>query len=102
MEGSNDDRALARLALIEKRYLLRYFSAEEALAGVLGSAFSTGPDLPPFLQAQLLFPYTAGMACVQELVRRAGGRWTLVNLADRTRPPDSTEQVLHPDKYLRV
>jgi hypothetical protein len=108
-EGSNDDRALARLALIEgsativmERYLLRYFSAEEAFAGVLGSAFSTGPDLPPFLQAQLLFPYTGGMAFVQELARRAGGRWTLVDLADRTRPPDSTEQVLHPDKYLRV
>jgi hypothetical protein len=69
---------------------------------VLGSAFSTGPDLPPFLQAQLLFPYTGGMAFVQELVRRAGGRWILVDLADRTRPPDSTEQVLHPEKYLRV
>ena len=108
-EGTNDDRALARLALIEgsatlvmERYLLRYFSAEEALAGVLGSAFATGPDLPPFLQAQLLFPYTSGMAFVQELVRRAGGRWTLVDLADRARPPDSTEQVLHPEKYLRV
>jgi hypothetical protein len=108
-EGSNDDRALARLALIEgsatfvmERYLLRYFSTEEALAGVLGSAFSTGPDLPPFLQAQLLFPYTGGMTFVQELVRRAGGRWALVDLADRVRPPDSTEQVLHPEKYLRV
>jgi hypothetical protein len=108
-EGSNDDPALARLALIEgsatlvmERYLLRYFSAEEALAGVLGSAFSTGPDLPPFLQAQLLFPYTGGMTFVQELRQRAGGRWTLVDLADRVRPPDSTEQVLHPEKYLRV
>jgi hypothetical protein len=108
-EGASDDRALARLALIEgsatlvmERYLLRYFSTEEALAGVLGSAFSTGPDLPPFLQAQLLFPYTGGMAFVQDLVTRAGGRWTLVDLADRVRPPDSTEQVLHPDKYLRV
>ena len=108
-EGSNDDRALARLALIEgsaslvmERYLLRHFSAEEALAGVLGSAFSSGPDLPPFLRAQLLFPYTGGMTFVQELRRRAGGRWTLVDLADRTRPPDSTEQVLHPEKYLRV
>jgi hypothetical protein len=108
-EASNDDRALARLALIEgsatlvmERYLLRYFSAEEALAGVLGSAFSTGPDLPPFLQAQLLFPYTGGMAFVQSLLQRAGGRWALVDLADRVRPPDSTEQVLHPEKYLRV
>ena len=108
-EGTNDDRALARLALIEgsatlvmERYLLRHFSAEEALAGVLGSAFAGGPDLPPFLQAQLLFPYTGGMAFVQELLGRAGERWTLVDLAERVRPPDSTEQVLHPDKYLRV
>jgi hypothetical protein len=86
----------------ETPFLLRHFSTEDALAGLLGSAFATGPDLPPFLQAQLLFPYTGGMAFVQELVRRARGRWTLVDLADRVRPPDSTEQVLHPEKYLRV
>ena len=35
-------------------------------------------------------------------MRRAGGRWTLVDLAERSRPPVSTEQVLHPDKWIRV
>jgi hypothetical protein len=107
--GSSDDASLARLALVEgtatlvmQRYLLRYFSGEEALGGLLGAAFETGPDLPKFLQDQLLFPYTGGAAFAQELLRRAGGRWTLVDLADRVRAPDSTEQVLHPDKYLRV
>jgi hypothetical protein len=108
-DGAGDDEALARLALVEgtatvvmERYLLRHFSTDEALGGLLGSALSSGPALPPFLQAQLLFPYTGGMAFVQALLDRAGGRWTLVDLADRVRPPDSTEQVLHPEKYLRV
>lgn len=108
-EGSSDDAALARLALIEgtatvvmERYLPRYFSTEDALGGLLGSVFDTGPDLPRFLQDQLLFPYTGGAEFVQALLGRAGDRWTLVDLADRVRPPDSTEQVLHPDKYLRV
>jgi hypothetical protein len=107
--GSSDDASLARLALVEgtatlvmQRYVLRYFSGEEALGGLLGAAFQTGPELPKFLEDQLLFPYTGGMGFVQELLRRAGERWTLVDLADRVRPPDSTEQVLHPDKYLRV
>jgi hypothetical protein len=97
------------LALIEgsatfvmERYLLRHFSAGDALTGLLGSALSSGPKLPKFLMDQLLFPYTGGMAFVQALVDEARGRWTLVNLAERVRPPDSTEQILHPEKYLRV
>ncbi len=108
-EGTSDDAALAQLALIEgsatyvmERYLLSEFTTGEALGGVVGSALSSGPAMPKFLMDQLLFPYTGGMTFVQSLVDRAGGRWTLVDLADRVRPPDSTEQVLHPDKYLRV
>ena len=56
----------------------------------------TPGSLPGFLQAQLVFPYTGGQAFVAALRERAGGRWTLVDLAERTRPPASTEQVMHP------
>jgi hypothetical protein len=107
--GESDDAALARLALVEgtatlvmQNYLLRYVGAEKALSGALGSALQTGPDLPPFLQAQLIFPYTGGMQFAQALRARAGGSWKLVDLADRIRVPDSTEQVLHPRKWLEV
>jgi hypothetical protein len=108
-EGESDDAALARLALVEgtatlvmQDYLLRYVGAEKALSGLLGSAMQTGPELPPFLQAQLVFPYIGGMQFAQALRTRAGGSWKLVDLADRLRVPDSTEQVLHPDKWVSV
>ena len=107
--GGDDDRALARLALVEGtatavmyRYVQRWFSREELLGGVLASAFADTGSLPPFLEAQLVFPYVGGRAFVDALVRRAGGRWTLVDLADRVRAPASTEQILHPEAWVRV
>jgi hypothetical protein len=56
--------------------------------------------MPPFLEAQTVFPYLGGQAFVADLLRRAGGRWDLVNDAERLRPPVSTEQVMHPRRYL--
>jgi hypothetical protein len=106
-QGSGD-AALARLALVEgtattvmERYVVRYFGAGELFGGLLAGAAQSGPTLPPVLQDQLVFPYTGGAAFVQHLQRRAGGRWTLVDLAERVRPPASTEQILHPEKWIR-
>jgi hypothetical protein len=106
-EDGDDDAALARLALVEgtatlvmQDYLTRYVGAARAFSGLLAS--SAGPDLPPFMTAQLLFPYTGGMTFAAALRARAGGRWTLVDLAERVRPPETTEQVLHPSKWEAV
>jgi hypothetical protein len=105
------DGALAYTALIEGSatvvmfaYLDRYFDSGEALGGLLGSAFAipSTNELPPFVVAGLLFPYEAGEAFVTHLLQRAGGRWTLVDLAERTRRPASTEQILHPEKWIRA
>src|SRR3954454_15467382 len=108
-EGESDDAALARLALVEgtatlvmQQYLLRYVGAEKALSGVLGSALQAGPDLPKFLQDQLIWPYIGGMQFAQALRQKGGGTWKLVDLADRVRVPDSTEQVMHPEKWVAV
>ena len=107
-QGGSDDRLLAALALgegtamvVSQEYLQRHIGVEKALA-TLGAGLPSGPDLPEFLQAQLLFPYTGGMAFVQALRKRAGGSWKLVDLAERLRVPDSTEQVLHPEKWIEV
>jgi hypothetical protein len=106
-QGGSDDAALARLALVEGSaselmfaYARRHFTPEETLGGVLGSAFAPTGSLPGFLQEQLVFPYTAGEAFVAALRERAGGRWTLVDLADRERPPVSTEQIMTPSKWI--
>jgi hypothetical protein len=102
-----DDRALARTALIEGTatwlmyaYVQRHFSSEETLASLLGAAFEDTGGLPPFLEAQVTFPYVGGEAFVEDLRARAGGRWDLVNTAYELRMPASTEQILHPDAYF--
>jgi hypothetical protein len=107
--AAGGDRALALTALIEGtatalmyRYAQDRFDEQELIAGVAASAFQDTGDLPPFLTAQVLFPYAAGEVFVSRLLRVGGGSWRLADAALRFRPPSSTEQVLHPGKYLRL
>ena len=105
--SSSDDGGLANLALVEGSatavmftYAERYFTSEQSLGGVLSSLGQDTGDLPPFIEAQLIFPYVQG----QEFIKRlyAAGGWGVVDAAYRFRPPASTEQIMHPDKYLAV
>ena len=64
------------------------------------SAQDTG-DLPPFVEAQLVFPYMQGQRFIQRLTDRRR-QLVVVDAAYRFRPPASTEQIMHPDKYLQV
>ena len=107
--AAGGDRALAHTALIEGtasalmyRYVDARFGAEELFGGLAASAFQGTGDLPPFLTAQLLFPYTAGETFVRRLLEVGDGRWKVVDAALRFRPPASTEQILHPGAYLKV
>jgi hypothetical protein len=107
--SGSDDAALARLALIEGSatavmltYGERHFSAEQTLGGLFASLGQDTGDLPPFVEAQLLFPYLTGQAFVERLYATGDDSWSVVNTAERFRPPASTEQVLHPEKYLAV
>ena len=107
--AAGGDRALAHTALIEGsatalmyRYVEDRFGAEELLGGLAASAFQGTGNLPPFLTAQLVFPYTAGERFVGRLLEVGNGGWNVVDAALHFRPPASTEQVLHPDAYLRV
>ncbi len=108
---ASDDTGYARRALVEGTatalmygYVERYFGREEALGGLLSSAFGVGSttELPRFILEGATFPYVQGNTFVQELRDRAGGSWRLVDVALKARPPLSTEQVLHPEKWLRV
>lgn len=64
----------------------------ESLPGMeLGSA-------PAIIRVSLVAPYLHGMVFAAELYRRSG--WTAVNNAHES-PPVSTEQVIHPEAYLR-
>jgi hypothetical protein len=104
------DHVLATLALVEGdaqiitgAYLQRAISGSTmAMLSVIlqaaqVGAFNTPSGLPPFILTESLFPYEQGQIFVTELYR-AGG-WDAINAA-YANPPISTEQVLHPDKYL--
>ena len=105
----SDDRGLAESALIEgsateveARYALRYvdFSALLRVATAADQAVdAAAASLPKAFEAELNFPYLRGQRFVDSL-RKLGSGWNLVDIALRSRPPLSTEQVLHPLKYL--
>src|SRR3954469_16974496 len=84
-------------------YARRYISPGRALKSALGALGPSGlgstEGIPPYLLSSLLFSYVYGEKFVTRLRSVAGG-WKLVNYALRVRPPSSTEQIIHPEKYL--
>ncbi len=61
--------------------------------GYSSPVFDSAPD---FLQKDFLFAYQSGLEFVQSLFDRGG--WAAANDAFHN-PPQSTEQILHPDRY---
>ena len=106
-----DDRRMAFMSLLEgdatllmERFLLRRLpsgndATREAVeeAADLSMPTPTIEGVPPVLRDQLVLPYTTGLDFTRFLFR-AGG-WAKVKKA-WDRPPQSTEQVLHPEKYV--
>jgi hypothetical protein len=103
----NEDQLAAYSALVEgdatllmQRYLAeRLTPAEQADAGLVAATQRT-PErdaAPAVIRESLLFPYQEGLRFVSTLYARGG--WDAVNAAYRD-PPDSTEQLLHPERYL--
>jgi hypothetical protein len=102
----DDDESLARQALIEglatavmEDYGAQYLNPFDLLAG--SDAIDTGTgDVPKFLVDELTWTYLGGYDYITALRRLAAG-WKLVDYALQSRPPASTEQVLHPEKYVK-
>jgi hypothetical protein len=82
-----------------ERFLARRLGREgEALPGpALSVPEETLADVPPVLRDQLVQPYVAGLALARELLERRGWPGLRAAWSD---PPASTEQVLHPEKFL--
>ena len=102
------DRGLARLALIEgdavsvQNTWTTANLTPEQLGELLNSALDPTAlealrRAPAYLRDTALFPYQDGFAFVSRLLSTGG--YASVDAAFRD-PPDSTEQVIHPDKYL--
>lgn len=99
------DESLARLSLAEgdATLLMSYWALRNLTPTQIGDLAKVDPQsqatldaMPEILRDTLLFPYTSGLAFVQGFFAKGG--WSAVD-AVYARPPDSTEQVLHPDRY---
>jgi hypothetical protein len=103
--GDFDDRRLAFVSVLEgdatlvmERFLIRRLAGGEGESDIPPFSMPTPPmpDVPPVLRDQLLLPYFAGRDFAQSLQKKGG--WGALKEA-WGRPPESTEQVLHPEKY---
>ncbi|HEX2625422.1 MAG TPA: hypothetical protein VHL56_00785 [Candidatus Limnocylindrales bacterium] len=106
--SDQSDRSLARLALVEgdatsaqTTWMTDHLSSAEMgqvfAAGLDPEAMKAFNEAPFYLQQTSLFPYQSGLVFVMRLISQGGYAAVDAAFAD---PPDSTEQVLHPDKYL--
>lgn len=115
----NEDERMAQLALLEgdaMLTMLAYISRERHAplsrtlvqmrkhfrGSIAAYESASGVDskreqLPALTRERLMFPYSSGLYFVGELYR-AGG-YDLVNRVYE-KPPTTTEQILHPDRYL--
>lgn len=102
------DRSLARLALVEgdassvqSTWMFANLDSKELgevlAAGLDPAALAALQRAPRYLRDTALFPYQDGLAFVTRLFTKGGYAAVDAAFAD---PPDSTEQILHPDKYL--
>lgn len=106
-EENSDDASLAVTALIEgdamlvqQQFMLEHLDSNELFEMLSELSEVSTPRLdnaPAVIRDQLLFPYENGLIFVQTLFQ-AGGLQA-VNDAFLN-PPVSTEQILHPGKYL--
>jgi hypothetical protein len=113
--GKSDDASLARMAVMEGQatWLMLESAARKSgqsltTSTYLADAMSGGADqmitqypvlaaAPLYIRASLLFPYQQGFRFQQALVAKHGtSSFTMVF----ERPPLSSQQVLHPEKYI--
>ncbi len=114
-ESGSDDGAMARMAVMEGQatWLMSEYMAQRmglslkktpAIAEVMSlqTAAATGQfpvfdNAPLYMRENMLFPYVKGMLFQQALIEKQDrdGFTTAFR-----RPPASTQQILHPEKYL--
>jgi hypothetical protein len=101
------DRLMARQALVEgdAYTTMTYWLQENLSAAEVGEVMATANDpevfaalerIPPIVQTQITFAAVQGTLFVAGQQRTGG--WTVIDQAF-SNPPDSTEQILHPDKW---
>jgi hypothetical protein len=113
--GKSDDSELARMAVMEgqatwlmtealARKAGQTVASNPALLDAMSGASDTGSSqfpvfnsVPLYLRETLIFPYTEG-ARFQNAVYTKMGKAAFAEVFKR--PPDTTQQILHPSKYF--
>jgi hypothetical protein len=112
--GDFDDRRLAWMSLLEgdatlvmERFVLERLGAsalglpgglaDQGYSGMAVPGLADVPGAPPVIRDQLVMPYLAGRDLARAIEARGGAE--AMQDAWR-RPPASTEQVLHPEKFF--
>jgi len=106
-EEGNSDLSIAALSLVEGdaslvqgiyMWTILDDSEREALSQELEELEDEAFDAAPrVIQENIIFPYESGLNFVMALVEQDG--WQAVDQA-YSDPPQSTEQIMHPEKYL--
>lgn len=100
IEGEATDVMLDWAYRSEKLDITRFPPLKDALQSMSGNNGKEFPLLdraPEVIKQNLLFPYFYGAGFVQAVVKAAS--WTKVTEGYQ-RPPLSTEQIMHPEKFL--
>ncbi len=104
--GSEASFAIQALAegdatLVQTMFLFSGYFSQDQLAEIMEEALSVDTTMldsaPPVVAHELEFPYISGLAFVQALYDRGG--FSEVDKAWEN-PPQSTEHILHPERYL--
>lgn len=104
---ANDDASIAVTALVEgdasltmQLYALQFLDSTElyeALSESMNIESTMLENAPTVIVAQMNFPYDSGLAFAQVLYEEGG--FEAIDQAFAN-PPQSTEQILHPERYL--
>ena len=108
-DSPDDDRSTAIRSLVEGdatlagyMYAYKNFTKEEfqdMLEESQNNPSTVIDKVPAYIRDSLLFPYDSGATFVSKLIEQGGFDRVDKALTD---PPSSTEQILHPDKYLQT
>jgi hypothetical protein len=102
-DGNMAVRALAEgeAELLQEQYIEQGYLSDDQLVEIFNLITrrrqSGGIEFPRILSTSFLFPYETGLEFTRALYDRGG--WPALNQAWQN-PPRSTEQILHPDRFL--
>lgn len=106
---ASNDRSMAVHAIIEGDAIMlqtlwaaRNLRTDELiqLARDAGASDGSLASVPLVLRTELLFPYTDGFNFVRQTYRQANNSYAAVDDLF-SNPPESTTQILHPDRYRK-